>query len=91
MVCGLLVCPNDGASPPRRVVHEQVRDKLDLGFMDKGEIELKNIRLPVQGFVIGRPKRSAQAARATRRDSFVLASCMFTVRMACLQELAHCT
>ena len=31
-----------------RAVHEQVRDKLDLGFMDKGEIELKNIARPVQ-------------------------------------------
>src|SRR5262249_16506214 len=39
-----------------RAVHEQVRDKLDLGFMDKGEIELKNIQRPVQVFVIGGPK-----------------------------------
>src|SRR5215468_2385348 len=31
-----------------RAVHDQVRDKLDLGFMDKGEIELKNISRPVQ-------------------------------------------
>src|SRR5215813_6729685 len=36
-----------------RAVHEQVRDKLDLGFMDKGEIELKNVQRPVQVFVIG--------------------------------------
>jgi TolB-like protein/class 3 adenylate cyclase/tetratricopeptide (TPR) repeat protein len=36
-----------------RAVHEQVRDKLDIGFVDKGEIELKNIRRPVQVFVIG--------------------------------------
>ena len=34
-----------------RAVHEQVRDKLDLGFIDKGEIELKNIARPVQVFV----------------------------------------
>jgi adenylate cyclase len=39
-----------------RAVHEQVRDKLDLGFMDKGEIELKNILRPVQVFVIGGAK-----------------------------------
>ncbi len=39
-----------------RAVHEQVRDKLDLGFMDKGEIELKNIQRPVQVFVIGGAK-----------------------------------
>jgi adenylate cyclase len=36
-----------------RAVHEQVRDRLDLGFIDKGEIELKNIQRPVQVFVIG--------------------------------------
>jgi TolB-like protein len=34
-----------------RAVHEQVRDKLDLGFVDKGEIALKNIQRPVQVFV----------------------------------------
>jgi TolB-like protein/class 3 adenylate cyclase len=39
-----------------RAVHEQVRDKLDLGFMDKGEIALKNIQRPVQVFVIGGTK-----------------------------------
>jgi len=37
-------------------VHEQVRDKLDLGFTDKGEIALKNIQRPVQVFAIGGPK-----------------------------------
>jgi adenylate cyclase len=30
-----------------RAVHEQVRDKLDLPFVDKGEMELKNIARPV--------------------------------------------
>ena len=44
-----------------RAVHEQVRDKLDLGFMDKGEIELKNIQRPVQVFVIGGAKVDSQA------------------------------
>jgi adenylate cyclase len=44
-----------------RAVHEQVRDKLDLGFMDKGEIELKNIQRPVQVFVIGGTKVNGQA------------------------------
>src|SRR5262245_15241505 len=44
-----------------RAVHEQVRDKLDLGFMDKGEIELKNIQRPVQVFVIGEPKVDVQS------------------------------
>jgi adenylate cyclase len=45
-----------------RAVHEQVRDKLDLGFMDKGEIELKNIQRPVQVFVIGGAKVGGQAS-----------------------------
>src|SRR5262245_58331695 len=39
-----------------RAVHEQVRDKLDLSFVDKGEIELKNIQRPIQVFVIGGAK-----------------------------------
>ena len=39
-----------------RAVHEQVRDKLDLSFVDKGKIELKNIQRPVQVFVIGGAK-----------------------------------
>jgi adenylate cyclase len=45
-----------------RAVHEQVRDKLDLGFVDKGEIELKNIQRPVQVFVIGGSKVHGKAA-----------------------------
>ncbi|SEP24393.1 adenylate cyclase [Rhodospirillales bacterium URHD0017] len=45
-----------------RAVHEQVRDKLDLGFIDKGEIELKNIQRPVQVFVIGGVKVDSQVA-----------------------------
>src|SRR5262249_6350676 len=44
-----------------RAVHEQVRDKLDIGFMDKGEIALKNIQRPVQVFVIGRAKVDGHA------------------------------
>jgi adenylate cyclase len=30
-----------------RAVHEQVRDKLDIGFVDKGEVALKNIARPI--------------------------------------------
>src|SRR5262249_39640475 len=45
-----------------RAGHEQVRDKLDLGFVDKGEIELKNIQRPVQVFVVGGTKVGSQAA-----------------------------
>ena len=44
-----------------RAVHEQVRDKLELGFMDKGEIELKNILRPVQVFVIGGARVDGQS------------------------------
>jgi adenylate cyclase len=43
-----------------RAVHEQVRDKLDLGFLDRGEIELKNILRPVQVFVTGGAKVEGQ-------------------------------
>ena len=43
-----------------RAVHEQVRDKLDLNFVDKGEIALKNIQRPVQVFVIGGTKVDVQ-------------------------------
>src|SRR5262245_6295812 len=45
-----------------RAVHEQVRDKLDLGFMDKGEIALKNIQRPVQVFVTGGAKSDSQSS-----------------------------
>jgi adenylate cyclase len=46
-----------------RAVHEQVRDKLDLGFIDKGEIELKNIQRPVQVFVIAGVKVDSQTTQ----------------------------
>ncbi|MBX9945531.1 MAG: adenylate/guanylate cyclase domain-containing protein [Reyranella sp.] len=38
-----------------RAVYEQVRDRLDVGFADKGEIELKNIGRPVHIFAVGGP------------------------------------
>src|ERR1044072_8527047 len=44
-----------------RAVHEQVRDKLELGFTDMGEIALKNIQRPVHVFAIGEPKLDSQA------------------------------
>jgi TolB-like protein len=37
-----------------RAVHEQVRDKLNVGFEDKGEIALKNLARPVHVFALGR-------------------------------------
>jgi adenylate cyclase len=36
-----------------RQVHDQVRDRLDAAFEDRGEIELKNIARPVHVFALG--------------------------------------
>jgi len=49
-----------------RAVHEQVRDKLDLSFIDKGEVELKNLARPVQVFALGGtvPSSAAEPAPA---------------------------
>jgi adenylate cyclase len=52
-----------------KVVHDQVRDKLDLVFEDLGERQLKNIARPVHVFriavpVVGRPAPSAKSALA---------------------------
>jgi adenylate cyclase len=55
-----------------RAVHEQVRDKLDLGFMDKGEIELKNIQRPVQVFVTGGPKVDAGTLTLPEKPSIAV-------------------
>src|SRR5215831_14330558 len=35
-----------------RAVHEQVRDKLNVSYTDKGEIALKNLARPVQVFTV---------------------------------------
>jgi adenylate cyclase len=48
-----------------RAVHEQVRDKLDLGFLGKGEIALKNFQRPVQVFAINGAKVENQDCIAT--------------------------
>lgn len=45
-----------------RQVYDQIRDKLDLGFMDKGEVELKNIQRPVQVFVMEGAKVNGQTS-----------------------------
>lgn len=47
---------NAGGIAISRAVHEQVRDKLDLGFEDKGEIALKNLARPVHVFSIAGKK-----------------------------------
>ena len=46
-----------------REVHAQVRDKVDLAFTDKGEIELKNIARPVHVFAFAGSKPTAAMAR----------------------------
>lgn len=42
-----------------RAVHDQVRDRIDAAFEDKGEIALKNISRPVQVFAIAGAKGAA--------------------------------
>ena len=49
-----------------RAVHDQVRDRVEVAFDDKGEVALKNIARPVQVFAIAGPKvrGSIQASSA---------------------------
>ena len=49
-----------------RQVYDQVRDRLDIAFVDKGEIELKNITRPVQVFVNRRPRSSRRCRTCPR-------------------------
>ncbi len=51
-----------------RAVYEQVRDRLDVGFADKGEIELKNIGRPVHIFAVGGPGVAPAAPTLTLPD-----------------------
>jgi TolB-like protein len=44
-----------------RQVRDQVRDKLDIALIDKGEVELKNIARPVRVFLVAGAKAGAQA------------------------------
>jgi len=49
-----------------RAVHEQVRDKLDVSFVDKGAVSLKNLARPVQVFALdGTTSSSAIEAAPT--------------------------
>jgi adenylate cyclase len=47
-----------------RAVHEQVRDKLDMKFVDKGQVELKNLVRPVRVFAFGGPTGSGASPLA---------------------------
>jgi hypothetical protein len=60
-----------------RAVHEQVRDKVDLGFNDKGEIELKNIQRPVQVSLIQGSKVGGQATALPLPDKLSTAGLPF--------------
>lgn len=45
-----------------RQVYDQVRDRLDLDFVDRGEVELKNLARPVHVFSVGGEGRAEEAA-----------------------------
>jgi adenylate cyclase len=47
-----------------RAVHDQVRDRIEIAFGDKGEVALKNIARPVQVFAVGGAK-SAEPVKTT--------------------------
>jgi TolB-like protein/class 3 adenylate cyclase len=47
-----------------RAVHDQVRDRIDVEFDDKGEITLKNIERPVQVFAIAGAKGATEKPAA---------------------------
>ena len=48
-----------------RQVYDQVRDRLDIVFLDKGEVELKNIVRPVHVFTIAATRSATSAAAPT--------------------------
>ena len=45
-----------------RQAYDQVRDRLDIAFLDKGEVELKNIVRPVQVFTVAATGSATSAA-----------------------------
>jgi adenylate cyclase len=52
-----------------RVVHDQVRDKLDVAFDDRGEQQVKNIARPVHVFRVYRRARARNGAIAAARQA----------------------
>ncbi|MFO1161265.1 MAG: adenylate/guanylate cyclase domain-containing protein [Reyranellaceae bacterium] len=48
-----------------RQVYDQVRDRLDVSFVDKGEVSLKNLARPVQVFMLSGAAPSSAAEPAT--------------------------
>jgi adenylate cyclase len=55
-----------------RAVYEQVRDRLDTSFDDRGEIELKNISRPVHIFAIGGEGAAPPALTLPDKPSIVV-------------------
>ena len=49
-----------------RAAYEQVRDKLDLTFEDRGEIEVKNIARPIQVFTINTESPTTQSSHPVK-------------------------
>jgi TolB-like protein/class 3 adenylate cyclase len=55
-----------------RAVHDQVRDRIDVCFDDKGEIALKNIARPVQVFAISGAKESKTTVSPESKPALAL-------------------
>jgi len=55
-----------------RAVHDQVRDRINVCFDDKGEIALKNIARPVQVFAISGAKESKTTVSPESRPALAL-------------------
>jgi adenylate cyclase len=53
-----------------RMVHDQVRDKLDLAFEDMGEQQVKNIARPVRVYRVCDASTAAKAPSAPRLGRF---------------------
>jgi adenylate cyclase len=55
-----------------RAVHDQVRDRIDVCFDDKGEIALKNIARPVQVFAVAGAKESKTTVSPESKPTLAL-------------------
>ena len=55
-----------------RAVHDQVRDRIDVWFDDKGEIALKNIARPVQVFAVSGAKESKTTVSPESKPALAL-------------------
>lgn len=55
-----------------RAVHDQVRDRINVCFDDKGEIALKNIARPVQVFAVSDAKESKTTASSESKPALAL-------------------